>query len=368
MELRVSGAVVKVRQNREQFATIWIRIADQICERQMRVLPTTRARQNRRIVDAVFEVKKEIPVLSFAPESSHTLGMQTPNDLYPHAEWVSREYGGVPVPNLIEIFQMEKEFHRRILETSSAADRKRQYHELYERVHLLKQRDTQEAPDDPSYDRLVLTFRRELAGRAVLDVGCGNGLFLTRLAQLLPHGELWGLDTSSIKTPNDERPFRFIQEDITSFSVQRRFDVVFSHQVFEHIAPADIPAHLASIRKALLDGGTFIVCLPNRYWGPQDITRILDNTFRGRVPAQGSHLSESSYTEMTPLLEKSGFRNVKTLLPLGAFIPAIRAVRVRPTINCLLESSPRLRALNNLLSMHRKPIFKNPIMIVCQRT
>jgi len=285
---------------------------------------------------------------------------------YPDADWVSREYGGVPVGNLIEIFQLEKEFHRRILETSSAEDRKRQYHELYERVHILKQRDTNEVFAG-GFDRLVLTLRRELTNKSVLDVGCGNGLFLTTVAKLLPHGELWGLDTSSINTNDTEQPFRFLQQDITNFTVPRQFDVVFSHQVFEHIAPADSVTHLRSIHAAIQPRGTFIVCLPNRYWGPQDITRILDNTFRGRIPAQGSHLNESSYTEMVPLLEANGFRQARTVVPFGTFIPWARAIRVKPCINQWLESSAALRSLTNLVAKNNRPIFKNPIMLVCER-
>jgi len=35
-------------------------------------------------------------------------------EVFPHAEWVSRELGGVPAPNLIEILRQEREFHRRI--------------------------------------------------------------------------------------------------------------------------------------------------------------------------------------------------------------------------------------------------------------
>ena len=290
------------------------------------------------------------------------------SERYPHADWVSREYGGIPAGILVEIFQLEKEFHRRVLETASAAERQRQYRELYERVHALKQRGTNQTADHTPVERLVLTFRRELENKSVLDVGCGNGLFLATLARLLPHGELWGLDTSSIHAKDTEQPFRFLQEDITNFSVPRPFDVVFSHQVFEHIAPADIASHLRSLHSALTDDGTFILCLPNRYWGPQDITRILDNTFRGRVPAQGSHLNESSYREMVPLLEAQGFRKVRTVIPLGAFIPWARSIRVRPWINELLERSPFLRSLNNMVAAEGRPIFKNPIMLICKKT
>jgi SAM-dependent methyltransferase len=175
------------------------------------------------------------------------------------------------------------------------------------------------------------------------------------------------LDTSSINTNDTEQPFRFLQKDITNFTVPRQFDVVFSHQVFEHIAPADSVTHLRSIHAAIQPRGTFIVCLPNRYWGPQDITRILDNTFRGRIPARGSHLNESSYTEMVPLLEANGFRHARTVVPFGTFIPWARGIRIKPWINEWLEASAALRSLTNLVAQNSRPIFKNPIMLVCER-
>jgi SAM-dependent methyltransferase len=158
-----------------------------------------------------------------------------------------------------------------------------------------------------------------------------------------------------------------LQEDVTNFTVPRQFDIAFSHQVFEHIAPADIGTHLRSVHSALKQGGKFIVCLPNRHWGPQDITRILDNTFRGRIPAQGSHLNESSYLEMVPLLEEHGFSNARTVIPFGAFLPGARGIRVRPRINQFLERSKTARAINNLVARNGRPIFKNPIMLVCEK-
>jgi hypothetical protein len=89
---------------------------------------------------------------------------RTATEVFPHAEWVSREYGGVPVANLIEILRLEREFRRRILETDSPEERREQYRELCDRVHILKQQDVGVGEDPGSFDRLVLTFRKELEG------------------------------------------------------------------------------------------------------------------------------------------------------------------------------------------------------------
>ena len=179
-------------------------------------------------------------------------------------------------------------FHRRILETDSPEERREQYRELYDRVHILKQQDVRVGEDPGSFDRLVLTFRKELEGRSVLDVGCGSGLFLTQLAQILPHGELWGLDTSDVTgAAQAQRPFQFFRRDVTTFTLPRQFEVVFSHQVFEHIAPPDVPAHLTSIREALVPGGSSLFACLTRIGGRKTSrglwTILLRGEWRRRV-------------------------------------------------------------------------------------
>jgi 2-polyprenyl-3-methyl-5-hydroxy-6-metoxy-1,4-benzoquinol methylase len=289
---------------------------------------------------------------------------------FSHLDSLSREYGIRP-DILVKTFLLEKAFHQEILATDSADERVRQYNELYSEVYRLRREGAQGEPQEGTasqYARLVQTFRRELAGKSVVDVGCGTGLFLSLISRLLPHGDLCGIDTADVSSPEDARVIQFLTTSVIDFRLNRTFDVVYSHQVLEHIAPADLPTHLRSIHSALRPGGTFILILPNKYWGPQDITRIVDNTFTGRVPAMGSHLNESSYSELMPQLEAFGFRNIKTVLPLATFIPPLRNIRVRPWLNKLLESDSGLRRLANLIRVKGRPIFKNPIILISERT
>jgi len=289
-------------------------------------------------------------------------------ETFPHLDWHARELGIAP-QTLVRLYLLERDFHRKILATESAEDRGRQYHELYKEVHRLHLEGSEGAarPRPTNYVRLILTFRRELENRSILEVGCGDGIFLDQVARLLPHGELCGLDTSDVTLPQEHAAIRFLRSDVVSFRVDRPFDVVFSHQVLEHIAPADLRDHLQSIRGALADGGKFIVSLPNRYWGPQDITRIVDNTFSGRVPAQGSHLNEGSYTELLPQLEGAGFRNVRTILPFAHHFSALRPVRVRPRLNRFIERHSAARRVANLVRSHGRPVFKNPVILIAEK-
>ena len=288
---------------------------------------------------------------------------------FPHLDWLAREQGIAP-ETLVRVFLIEKDFHQKILATDSPEDRSRQYHELYTEVHRLRIAGAQGEAREVSaavYARLVLTFRRELENRSILELGCGDGILLDQVARLLPHGELCGLDTSDVALPQDHAVIRFLRRDVVAFGVDRAFDVVFSHQVLEHIAPADVGEHLRSIHAALVQRGQFIAILPNRYWGPQDITRIVDNTCTGRVPAQGSHLNESSYSELMPQLEAAGFRNIRTILPFAHYVPFLRDVRVRPWLNRFIERNQAVRRLMNAVQSGGRPVFKNPIALIAQK-
>jgi SAM-dependent methyltransferase len=292
----------------------------------------------------------------------------SPKSPYPCVAEVSAE-DGISNQYLIEILELERRFHAEMLASEDPTDRKRRYSALYNEVHRLKMAGmTREAPNElPAQTRLVLTFRRELERKSVLDVGCGTGMFLREVARLLDHGELWGMDASVIHLPRENDEIHFVESDIVSFRLDRQFQVVFSHQVLEHIAPADLPQHIHSIHSALVPGGKFIVCLPNRYWGPQDITRIVDNSFTGKLPAQGSHLNESSYCELVPYLLERGFRQVRTVFPFAAFLPALRRWRVPPWLNQFIERHGILRSALNLARRHGKPVFKNPIILICDK-
>jgi SAM-dependent methyltransferase len=278
--------------------------------------------------------------------------------------------------NLIRVFQIESEFHKRILASDSPSDRSAMYADLYATVHPLLQPDSGVNAEGVDVDRArgarntVLLFRQELAGKSVLDVGCGDGHFLLAIHDLLPHGDLFGLDISEVWL-NARKPFppaiKFLRQSIVSFTLDRVFDVVFSNQVFEHLAPSDVSDHLRSVHNALVPGGRFILSLPNRLWGPSDITRIVDNTYRGRVAAQGSHLNESSYSELIPLLQNSGFRTITTVLPFASALPSLRSMRVRPWLNELMEKHPALLAAMRTVRRHGRPVFRNLIVLICSR-
>jgi 2-polyprenyl-3-methyl-5-hydroxy-6-metoxy-1,4-benzoquinol methylase len=275
---------------------------------------------------------------------------------YPHLDWFSRELG-IPPASLIRGFELERAFHTAILAEADAQRRQQLYADIYAQVHPLYR--VAHDPESRIRSKLATVdrFESELRGRSVLDVGCGDGAFLNAVSRRLPHGRLQGIDVDVSGTiPSPAVEYR--QTNVVEFTVDTEFDVVFSDNVMEHIAPADMPAHLESVYRALKPGGTLIVIMPHRLFGPHDVTRIIDNTYSNRVPAMGSHLNESTYTEMMAALRRGGFTRLRARHPQRT-----AGVRISPRMYGLLEQNTwLLRVLRSV-----RPRFQLSLVLMAQR-
>jgi len=281
----------------------------------------------------------------------------TESSRYPFLVDFSRE-SGIPEDRLVAAFEIERAFHDAILYETDPARRRELVREVYERVHPLygKGVERAEAIRDGAKEPLVRRLRPWIEGRSILDVGCGEGDFLRAVARRVPHGALVGIDVSqAVLPPAGHAPenVRFIAADIIDFDLGRRFDVVFSENVIEHIAPADLEAHLRSIRRALADPGRLILLAPNRLFGPSDVTRIVDCTYSNRIRAMGSHLNEMTNREAIAALRGNGFRRFRAIsrIPLAAQIA--------------LERSPLLLQVTYRIRRGGRPILRRPIGIIC---
>ncbi|MBL4850373.1 MAG: class I SAM-dependent methyltransferase [Planctomycetes bacterium] len=273
---------------------------------------------------------------------------------YPGARELARETG-IAAERLVEAFAVEQEFHARVMAEPDPTARRALYEEVYPRVHAIYgQRPADPHAPNPK-DPYARLFARELSGASLLEVGCGAGAFLLSVARLLDPGELVGLDVSEASfPPSPPAGVRFVAGDVIDFSADQlgreSFDVVYSDNVLEHLAPQDLATHFDSIERVLRPGGLLILLLPNRLFGPTDVTRVLDCSYSNRVPSQGTHLTESTYSELVPLLRRRGYRDLKTVLPVPGIKDRLpfRHLRFDPRWLQAIERNPLALGL-----MHR---------------
>jgi len=92
---------------------------------------------------------------------------------------------------------------------------------------------------------------------SVLDLGCGDGTLTAQLADLVPQGEVVGIDASQgmidAARPKERGSLRFFLLDINNLNFTARFDIVFSNATLHWVK--DHRRLLQNVRRALRDGG-----------------------------------------------------------------------------------------------------------------
>ena len=288
------------------------------------------------------------------------------NRQYPDVQRFAAKLG-IPPEKLIRVFEIERDFHIRILREDDADKRKEMYREVYESVHRIYGTLPAAAGTLNPKDRIVRIFRKELSGKSILEVGCGNGLFLQSVARLLPHGELVGLDISAPVLPSDGEGIRFVRADVIDFTVPKKFDVVFSEHVIEHIAPGDLPAHLNSVTNALAEGGVLIVCAPNGNFGPSDVTRILDRSHSGKTAAMGTHLHEPTHRDLMETLKNYGFNSFRTIFPIMKVRNYLGFMRFNAGMAAFVERNRALMGFLRAIRYKGECIARFDTVLICRR-
>jgi trans-aconitate 2-methyltransferase len=73
----------------------------------------------------------------------------------------------------------------------------------------------------------------------VLDLGCGDGALTARMAELLPQGQVVGIDSSrgmiAAAQPKAKHNLRFVLMDINDLDFSEEFDVIFSNATLHWI-------------------------------------------------------------------------------------------------------------------------------------
>ena len=85
-------------------------------------------------------------------------------------------------------------------------------------------------------------FLAEKSPTTVLEVGCGAGYYPINLKELFSNIEYTGTDISetAIKFCKLKSPFNFICTDFLKNNLNKKFDLVFSHALIDHVYDVDL--------------------------------------------------------------------------------------------------------------------------------
>jgi SAM-dependent methyltransferase len=105
--------------------------------------------------------------------------------------------------------------------------------------------------------------------KRVMDFGCGTGMSLSLLADILEAEQVIGLDPSeeslAVARESIGRPVRLATP--TSYLPQQDLDLVFCNGVFHHIPEPEQPAAIDYVYRCLRPGGIFAMW-ENNPWNP----------------------------------------------------------------------------------------------------
>jgi len=88
-------------------------------------------------------------------------------------------------------------------------------------------------------------------GKSVLDIGCGNGMFLSHIFPKCPDSEIWGVDLAPSAIAQCMGSFprgKFVAGSIFEMKLNRKFDVVVCMETLEHLEhPEEMAEKIAEL-------------------------------------------------------------------------------------------------------------------------
>lgn len=173
-----------------------------------------------------------------------------------------------------------------------------------QRVHLLHS----EPPDD--IEETTLGFAPVDDGASVLDIGCGTGSFLARLAHRKRAGRLLGLDISAAAAASTAAGgVPAVRGDIRLLPFgDGQFDVIFARHMLDHVD--DVPGALRECRRVLRRSGRLVAVVNDARQAPL-LSGLLARTVRSHGVGMPSDAPPAVDSASLPALMADVFGNVR---------------------------------------------------------
>ncbi|MBI4503064.1 MAG: methyltransferase domain-containing protein [Gemmatimonadetes bacterium] len=209
--------------------------------------------------------------------------------------------------------------------------------------------------DTPWHDlvRERLVLERDIAGKRVLEIGCGRGGFACWLAGLpRPPLRLAGADFSPAAVQRArafarERGVRGVQWEVED--IQRighpdgTFDTVISCETIEHVP--DPPRAVREMARVLKSGGRLLLTTPN-YLGSMGLYRIYARLRGRRYTEEGQPINQVTMLPRTIAWVKRAGLEVSAIDGVGHYLPIPGRAPIR------LRSWDGARSFTRWLALH----------------
>jgi SAM-dependent methyltransferase len=229
-------------------------------------------------------------------------------------------------------YKIEKRLAQK-LRNSTKEERKELYSAVYDELYqslpnnsISLRNSSPEAASWVTSQRLQLIKQFLNPSITFLEIGPGDCSLCMEISKHVK--KVYAVDvTEKFKDNlNCRSNFELIISDGSSIPLpENSVDVVYSHQVMEHLHPDDALDQLKNIHNVLVPGGVYICITPNRLSGPHDVSWHFDSI------ATGLHLKEYSVTELCDLFYEVGFSKVsyyKSYKDYHLILPLILPIRM----------------------------------------
>ncbi len=147
---------------------------------------------------------------------------------------------------------------------------------------------------------------------SILDAGCGDGVFLEKIANKIKDALIYGIDYNPVRVERavsllkDKENVNVASGDVSNLSFcDEFFDVILLNQVLEHIP--DDEKTLRELYRVLKSGGVLIVGVPNEGCF---LARIRNNFLQKEIRKTTDHIHFYTEKKIAGLIDSVGFRRV----------------------------------------------------------